>query len=115
MTCVWNGLINKLKLNISVYNLYEKIKKENKITENVIINNQVLTENQKKENYERISNINNINNGYDMSTCDPLLILISELYEVNITHTFNKCKILYVNTKSNNNNINVCSNNHHFW
>ena len=114
MTCVWNGLINKLKLNISVHNLYEKIKNENKITENVIINGLELTENQKKENYERISNISNIHNGYDMSTCDPLLILISELYEVNIRHAFNQYVILYFNTKANN-TINVCSNNNHFW
>lgn len=114
MTCVWNGLIHKLNLKISVCDLYEKIKNENKITENITINGVFLTEKQKKENYERITNINNINDGYDMSTCDPLLILISELYKVNIIHKFNKYDILYVNTQAIR-NINVYSNNYHFW
>ena len=114
MTCVWNGLIHKLKLNMSPNNLCEKIKKENKITENVSVGGVMLTENQKKENYERVSIISNISNGYDMSTCDPLLILISELYSVNISHKFNQYEISYVNTQATS-NIDVCSNNHHFW
>ena len=114
MTCVWNGLIQKLNLLISPNQLCDYVKTNNKITENVVVNDQTLTEIQQKENCERIQNISNINNGYDMSTCDPLLILISELYEVNINHIFNNCNILYKNIKANK-NINVYSNSHHFW
>jgi hypothetical protein len=114
MTCVWNGLIKKLNLHMNPNQLYSHIKTNNKIIENVIVNEETLTETQKKENYERIQNITKINDGYDMSTCDPLLILISEIYEVNINHKFNNCNILYKNNKANK-NINVFSNKSHFW
>ena len=116
MTCVWNGLINKLKLRINAYELCEYVKKNNIIVENVIVNEIVLTEQQKKENIERIKNIDNIHNGYDMSTCDPLLILICELYKVNIKHQFLNVIIDYKNTTADRNNtINVFSNRGHFW
>ena len=49
-----------------------------------------------KENYNAIKNynINKINNGHLCSTCDYFLLLISEIFEVNINHNYIKYKIL---------------------
>lgn len=114
MTCVWNGLINKLQLKMTPFELCNFIKNNNTTTNNVFVNEEKIKEQQLKENIERINNINNINNGYDMSTCDPLLILIAEIYQVNIIHHFNGCKIIYKNVNANKEII-VYSNSHHFW
>lgn len=36
-------------------------------------------------------------NGYDCSSCDPLLLLVSQLFVVNIVHNFNGANIEYMN------------------
>ena len=99
MTCVWDGLIKGLGLKTTPQKFSSSIIMRNKITENVVVNGEKLSENQKKENFERISKIGSIKNGYLMSSFDPLLMLICELYEKNLVHNFNGHEIIYTNIK----------------
>ena len=100
MTCVWDGIIKKLDLKTTPHKFSSCVIMKNKITDNVVVNGEELTEKQKKENYERIRKIGNIKNGYLMSSFDPLLVLICELYETNLVHNFNGHKIIYTNKKN---------------
>lgn len=63
----------------------------------VLWNGEQLTKQQLKENMEHITSfdIKSIHRGYDCSCCDPFLILISKLFEVNIYHTYNGVLIKY--------------------
>ena len=111
MTCFWDGLLknlNKEDLNLlnSNKNINNKdfillLKKNNKICENVKWQEENLNEQLLKENYERIKgfNENNINQGYDCSSCEPFMILISELFQINIHHNFNGNIIKYIHTE----------------
>ena len=60
--------------------------------------------------------IKSIHNGYLCSTCDPYLILVSDIFNVNIQHKYLNSTIEYKNIKNNNNNrsIYVKSNQGHF-
>ncbi len=92
------------------------LKKNNKYTTNVLCNDIELTKKQYEENFERINKIKKINNGYDCSSCDPLLLLICEIYEVNIIHHFNGITIKYLNKKClHKKSIHVSSNSSHFF
>lgn len=117
MTCVWDGLIKKLKIkNMDAYQFSSYVVKNNKYTLNILWNDTELTENQREENFQRIKKIKKIKNGYDCSSCDPLLLLICELYEVNMLHNFNGTQITYTNVKCQRKNpIHVTSNSKHFW
>lgn len=101
MTCVWDGLIKKLKLKSTPASLMTKMQLSNKITENVMVNGVELTDKQKEENYQWIKNLShksiNKGTGYNCSTCDPLLILVAELYNVTIVHQYCSYKIVYTN------------------
>ena len=101
MTCFWDGIIRDLtqedlQLLNSDKNINNKdfillLKKNNKICENVKWQEENLDEQLLKENHEMIKdfNENNINQGYDCSSCEPFMILISELFKINIHHNFN--------------------------
>ena len=59
------------------------------------------------EIHEHIKNydVNTVNNGYLCSCCDPFLILICEIFNINITNNYNGVKIYYrniMNKKSSN-------------
>ena len=58
--------------------------------------------------------INNINNGHLTSICDPFLLLISELFCVNIVHYYNDIEIQYNNIKKNRKTLVFSSSNNHF-
>jgi len=111
MTCFWDGLLrnlnqddfNLLNLNKNINNkdFISLLKKNNKICENVKWQEENLNEQLLKENYEMIKdfNENNINQGYDCSSCEPFMILISELFKINIHHNFNGNIIKYIHTE----------------
>ena len=101
MTCFWDGILANLKeedfqrsLRVSKpnnRNLVDLLMKNNTLdTRNIIWNGKNITEQETKENYEHIKNfnINSIGNGYLCSSCDPFLILICELFKVNINHKY---------------------------
>jgi len=115
MTCVWDSIVcglNKLNFNVNHNILLNHIKNNNKKTDTVKWNGETISEQMQNENYIAISNINISNNGYLCSTCDPLMLIICELYNVSIEHSYNDHKINYTmnNAKY---KIRLSSNNHH--
>lgn len=118
-TCVYDGLIkilhkNNLLQNITPSHFVTILKTLNKKT-NILINNKKLSSKEQIENIERIKSIDNINAGYFCSSSDPILILVCDLYKVNIIHDFNGTIINYTNKKKSNIMLKVFSNSHHFY
>lgn len=93
----------------------DDIKKRNKKIHGILWNNHHVTHKQRKENYERICNIVNINDGYDCSSFEPLLFLIAKLYNVSIIHYLCNNKIEYINKCYKTTIITFHSNKSHFW
>ena len=127
MSCFWDTLINRLKkedisklLNITDYTpkvFSNALKNENKKIENVLWNGNTLSEKEKIENFEHIKeyDINTIKNGYLCSTCDPFLILLSEIFQIKIIHHYDGVIINYENQLKINNEITIHSNKGHMW
>tara|TARA_B100000401_G_C52803978_1_gene720140 strand:- start:98 stop:391 length:294 start_codon:yes stop_codon:yes gene_type:complete len=94
MTCFWDGILNTLT--------NDDFEKFNKKTRNVIWNNEKFSKKQLDENFTHIKDFDykSIRNGYDCSTYDPFLILICELFKVNINHDYIGNMIKYKNTNS---------------
>lgn len=140
MTCFWDGIIQSLLKNKIIPNNSSKkpidfvkyLKEHNKKTINVTCNNEKLTDKQLQENYEHINQlkIENINQGYDCSTFDPFLFLVSQHFQVDIIHRYcnipikytytlpkNKDSKIIYNTQvhQNKKTLIVFSNKRHFW
>ena len=130
MSCFWDAVLNKLKIeDFTKFNYSGKpgpkefadlLKKHNKITDNVLWNSQLLTKKQCDENYEHIQDYQSsqVTQGYDCSICDPFLILICELFIININHIYLGNKIDYTNKKNvfnNNYTITIQSDKGHMW
>lgn len=93
------------------------LKKKNKITKDVLWNGK-LVNNQKEleENFIAVRdyNINKINNGHLCSTGDYMLMLICDLFNINIYHKYLN-KTMKYEKKNNNKNLYFQSNKGHFW
>ena len=115
MTCFWDSIRNKLNINDTNREFILYLKKSNTKNISVNWNSAELTEKQLDENFEHIKNFdeNKINDGYDCSICDPFLILVCELYNINIFHNFNGYEMKYIKDDSYK-NINCRSNTSHF-
>ena len=100
MTCFWDGILHHLtdddfqrvlKTTKPNNKNFVKILKQNlKHTRSVKWNDTILTNKQCDENYEHIRDFNaeTIYGGYLCSTCDPFLLLVCELFNVDINHNF---------------------------
>ena len=127
--CFWNGILSKLsdedykfanfnfnqstnKINFFIEQLISKNTRTNKIQ----WQNSLLSKKEINENFEHVQNFNksSINYGYDCSTCDPFLLLITELFQLEIVHHYCGNNILY---KADNprKKILFYSNRGHFW
>ena len=99
MTCFWDALRAKLDIKKKMNNtqFIDYLKESNKKKTSVLWNNSKLSKKQFEENYEHIKDFdkNMIHNGYDCSICDPFLILICDIYNVNIIHNYNGHKMTY--------------------
>lgn len=131
MTCFWKGIlsilplghINKaLKINLDIKpcpkDFVILLKNHAIMSIDVKWNNETLTQKLMEENLEWVSNykVENIYQGHDCSTCDPFLLLISQLFCVDIQHNYNGKYITYTNSKNLNGLIlNFMSNTGHFW
>jgi hypothetical protein len=124
--CFWVGLLNKLsnddfqyafnqnKPNIdSFINL---LIDNNKYTKNIKWQNQSLSNNELKENYQHIHdfNKNTINKGYYCSSCDPFLLLITQLFNIELIHQYCGNSIIYTSNNPRK-KLNYFANSHHFW
>lgn len=92
MTCFWDSLRNGLQLNISNNEFINNLKDKNTANNtNILWNNISLTKKQLEENYIHVRDfdIQTINNGYYCSVCDPFIILICDIYNINIHHNYN--------------------------
>ena len=126
MTCYWDGLLRSLdqedltllnsNKNINNIDFILLLKKNNKICENVKWQNEFLMKKLLEENYEMVKgfNENNINQGYDCSSCDPFMILLCELFKININHDYNGVNIQY-KIEDTRKTINYKSNQSHFF
>lgn len=126
MTCFWDGLMKGIlnedyKCLGKEYNkkdrtnLIKILKSENKLTTNVMWNGKMLSEKELRENYEAVKNydIRKIGEGHLCSTCDYMLLLICDLFKIDIEHKYLNNIMKYTNSK-NKNKINVKSNKGHF-
>lgn len=121
MSCVWNTLIGALtKIKLIKYVTPDQfvavIKHLNRETR-VLWNGQEITDKQQAENMERIRNIDieRINEGYDCSGCDPVLLLVSDLYKINILHKCLGNDIRYTPMDTCVADITIFSDSGHMW
>jgi len=127
MSCFWDTLIkkvNKDELNILLKitkptpkTFANGLKNENIKVENVLWNSNELTVKERQENFDHIKeyDINTVTNGYLCSVCDPFLILIAELFKIEIIHHFNGNTINYKYSFEPKNTITIHSNKGHMW
>ncbi len=137
--CFWNGLLSRIdkedfcflsnKFNIEatksdvesfinlLKNINQKIRIDDKKNTNVEWQNISLTKTQLNENFDHIKNfdITKITDGYWCSTCDPFLILICKIFEVDIEHNYCNIKINYSNANNSRKKLIFNSNRNHFW
>ncbi len=127
--CFWNGILSKLNDEDYKFANFNFIKSTNKInffieqlilkntrTNKIQWQNSLLSKKEINENFEHVQNFNksSVNNGYDCSTFDPFLLLITELFQLEIVHQYCGNNILY---KADNprKKILFYSNRGHFW
>ena len=124
--CFWSGLLSKLtnedfqyafkqnKSNIDVF--INLLIDNNKYTENIKWQNHYLTSNELKENFNHIQHFDKstIYRGYDCSSCDPFLLLITYLFQITLIHNYCGHSITY-QTKLPRKTITYYANTHHFW
>ena len=131
MSCFWDAILNKIRQEDFkiILNLKEKpspkdfakaLQKKNIKTEGIMWNSQFLSQKQLDENYQHIHNydISTINQGYDCSICDPFLLIICELFQINLKHIYLDKTIDYThkqNVFNNNYTISLQSNKNHMW
>ena len=106
MTCYWNSIQSRLiKEDFTLLGmdtipkceqLISLLKEKNKPIE-TLWNGTALTNKEKEEHYEAIKcyNIKGIHNGHLTSICDSFLLLICDLLNVNVEHTFLNNTIVY--------------------
>lgn len=131
MTCFWNGILSRLSVDLinKTFNtnfhikptpkeIVTLLKKNVTLTVNVKWKDEFLTKKAMDENYEWISTykIDEINNGHDCSVCDPFLLLVCQLFVVDIYHNYDGKFITYTNHKNLNGLIfSFVSDKGHFW
>ena len=110
MACFWKGIQSSLskddknKLGITNNNipkLIAALQRFNTKDIKVLWQNKELTKKQHEENYIHIKdyNVNNYNKGYLCGVCDPFLILLCHILEIDIKHHYLNTAIIY-STKS---------------
>jgi len=127
MSCFFTGILSafdqrdyaKIDKHIKINNvrqLAEFLKKHNVLTSDVIWNGEKLSDKLLSENKTAINeyNVQTINDGYFCSACEPFLLLICQLFKVDIVHEYCGYKIKYEIDDSGR-KINFQSNSGHFW
>lgn len=132
MTCFWTGIIKSLSLDIinETFNIKRNkkpseiefinlLKKHIKRTPNVLFLNKKISVKEQTDNIEHIKNIEtaNIYQGYDCSSCDPVLLLICELFKCDIdySYNYNLLEYVYKGKIKNPSKLKYFSSTNHFW
>ena len=123
MTCFWDGILTALGPAINSKQTHQQfiqtLKDQNVKTTDVRWNDKPLTEKEMDENCEAVNcfNISTINSGYYCSCCDPFLLLICQIFKINIDHKYNNSSIkyTYAGTNGPNNTLKFASDRGHFW
>lgn len=125
MTCVWKGLLACLeKKDFTQFGLNKKpnelefvrfLKTKNRICYNVTWQEEKLSKKFLDEcfNAVKIFDEKSIRRGYLCSTCDPFILLVCELFKVNLSHIYCGHKIIY-KTNGSSRAFKVRSNRGHF-
>ena len=91
MSCFWNSLyiffINKIKRSKDIIDYLKNNNKKAK----VIVNGTLINEKLIEENFSAIKELKNeyYESGYYTSMCDPVLCLITDLFDIHIIHEWN--------------------------
>ena len=127
MTCFWDGILQALDNSdfqvvgcnnrLNRQQLINLLKTKNVEIKDVTWNGMKLTPQEIKEHYEAIKSydINKINNGHLCSSCDSFLLLICQVFNVNIKHLYMNVDIEYKNEKVQRKTLQFASNHGHFW
>ena len=127
MSCFWDTLLRNIKkeditnvLGISSHtplDFCSALQTNNCKTGNVLWNGSKLTGKQYDENIEWINEYkpDTIQNGYDCSVFDPFLLLITELFRIEIMHVYNGIMIDYKHREETKYKIKLQSNKNHMW
>ena len=125
MTCFWDGIMKSLtqsdfnfikEKKTDNIDFIKMLKKRCQLTTNVLWQGKPLREQEITEHIKAITeyDINEISNGHLTSVCDSFLLLICELFKVNIIHRYMNIEIKYTNKKQSRKTIHYSSNNGHF-
>jgi hypothetical protein len=133
MTCYWQAITAKITLSdineylapkessfimVDIVKFITLLKENNIKTNDIRWNGEELSDKLMEENYTWIKeyDINKINGGYDCSVADPFLMLICQIFGINIVHNYNGVNINYTNNCNvSGRTINFASNDNHFW
>ena len=127
MSCFWDTLLSRIKKDdiqtiLSLHNptpndFANTLKNKNIPTDNVLWETKELSKEEKEENMKHINDydITTIPNGYLCSTCDPFLLLITELFQIEILHHYNNTIINYKHQLENKYTITIHNNKGHMW
>ncbi len=125
MTCFWDGIMKSLNQNdfnfikekkINNHEFIKMLKKRTRKMTNVLWQGKPLREQEMNEHIQAIKdyNINGISRGHLTSVCDSFLLLICEIFKVNIIHRYMNIEIKYTNKEHVRKTVHYSSNNGHF-
>lgn len=112
MSCFWQGIMaslttNDMKIlkisNNSLLNLIKSLQNLNTKNITTLWQNQEISKQQKEENFIHIRDyqVTTHNKGYLCGTCDPFLILLSHILQIDIKHKYMRHEIHYSNNSEN--------------
>lgn len=125
MTCFWDGILKSLKkddfdfigeIKETNYKFVELLKKRTLPMRDVLWQGQKISEREIQEHLNAINDydINNISNGHLTSTCDSFLLLICQLFYVDIIHYYMNHEIYYKYNGISRKTLRFSSSNGHF-
>ena len=127
MTCVWDALRTKIRSDdlrtiLGLHSptprdLVMALKSRNIATVGVRWQGKLITTTEMTENMKAIEyhDVNSISDGYDMSVCDPYLLLVCFLFKIRITHEYLSTRIVYDPPASPRYELQFANNQGHFW
>ena len=127
MTCFWDGILRSLDPNDFLFAMRRKtkpnktefihwLKNANSSPIDIYWNNKRLTQQEQIEHKEAIGcyKVSDIRAGHMCSSCDSFLLLIAQLFQVTIQHSYMNNLITYTNIKNSRKTLRFVSNSTHF-